>query len=157
MKVTLKERAAGHWRLRLEVGKDASGKRLFKYETVKGTREDAERRRFEILHAHEEGSYALTDKITLGAFFARWIETRRALNKIRRSTTENYACIFNTHIAPTLASSRLQSITGADIQNPLCAACWSLVSEHACARASRHGGTLPRRAQGQSAQSQPNG
>ena len=46
MKVTLKERAAGHWRLRLEVGKDASGKRLFKYETVKGTREDAERRRF---------------------------------------------------------------------------------------------------------------
>jgi integrase len=117
MKVTLKERAAGHWRLRLEVGKDASGKRLFKYETVKGTREDAERRRFEILHAHEEGSYALPDKITLGAFFARWIETRRALNKIRRSTTENYACIFNTHIAPTLASSRLQSITGADIQN----------------------------------------
>ena len=41
----------GKWRLRTETGKDADGKRLFTYETVAGTKEDAELRKSAIILA----------------------------------------------------------------------------------------------------------
>jgi integrase len=116
VKVTLIERAPGHWRLRMEVGQDAEGKRLFRYETVRGSREDAERRRFAILHQHEEGTFATPEKITLATFFERWMETRKALKKIRRTSVENYQTMFRAYVAPVLGSKRLQAITGPDIQ-----------------------------------------
>jgi integrase len=116
MKVTLKERSPGHWRIRIEVGKDGEGKRVFKYETLHGSRDDAERRRFAILTDHEQGTFAVPDKITLGAFFARWIETRFALKKVTRSTVENYRTMFGAYVAPQLGGKRLQAVTSADVQ-----------------------------------------
>jgi integrase len=115
MKVTFKERSPGHWRLRLEVGKDDMGNRAFKYETLHGSKDDAERRRFTILNEHEQGTFAAPDKITLGAFFDRWIDTRLTLKKITRSTAENYQILFGKHVRPTLGGKRLQSVTSPDI------------------------------------------
>jgi hypothetical protein len=48
MRVTYIERSPGTWRLRIERGRDADGKRLFSYETIRGTKDDAARRRFEL-------------------------------------------------------------------------------------------------------------
>jgi integrase len=116
MKITLKERSPNHWRLRLETGKDEAGNRVFKYETVTGSCKDAERRRFEILHGHETGAFAVPSKITLAAFFRRWIETRLALSKITRSTAENYRQMFDVYVAPKLGGKKLQAISGPDVQ-----------------------------------------
>jgi integrase len=115
MKVTYIERSPGTWRLRIETGVAPDGRRLFKYETLRGTIDDVRRRRFAILNEHEEGTFAEPTKVTFGAFFKQWNETRLALKKITRSTAENYNNILRIYLG-TIAGKRLQRITAQDIQ-----------------------------------------
>jgi integrase len=115
MKVTYIERSPGVWRLRIEIGKDDAGKRMFRYETVRGTEDDAGKRRYAILNAHEEGDFATPSKVTFGAFFKHWIDTRLALKKITRSTAENYNKIFGYFLQP-LAGKQLQRVTAQHVQ-----------------------------------------
>jgi hypothetical protein len=115
MNVTYLERKSGVWRIRIEMGLDHNGQRQFRYETVRGTEEDARRRRFAILNAHEEGTFAAPDIVTFGAFFEHWVETRLALSKITRTTAENYHKIFRYFLKP-LAGKRVQKITSQEIQ-----------------------------------------
>jgi integrase len=115
MKVTSIERSPGVWRLRIEIGRDASGKRMFRYETLRGTADDAARRRFAILQAHEDNSFAVPSKVTFGAFYQQWIDRRRALDKITRTTAENYTKIARYFLAP-IAGKQLQRVTAQDVQ-----------------------------------------
>jgi integrase len=115
MKVTYIERSPGTWRLRIETGVAPDGRRLFKYETLRGTLDDARRRRFAILAEHEQGTFAVPDKVTFGAFFTQWIETRLALKKITRSTAENYDKMLRYYLQ-AIAGKRLQRITAQDVQ-----------------------------------------
>jgi hypothetical protein len=105
----------GKWRIRIETGVGPDGKRLFRYETVSGTEDDAQRRRFAILNDHDEGSFVSPDKVTFGRFFAHWLDTRLALKQISRSTKENYEKMFRYFLQP-LAGKRIQRITSQDIQ-----------------------------------------
>lgn len=116
MRVTHIERAPGVWRLRVERGRDPSGKRLFSYETLRGNEEAAQRRRFEILSAHEAGSFAVPDKVTMAQFFERYVADKLALGKIGRSTAENYETIFALYVAPELGGLKLQTVRGTHIQ-----------------------------------------
>lgn len=119
MKVTYIERppGSGTWRIRMEVGRTEDGKRLFKYETLQGNEEAAQRRKWEIETAHEEGSFAPPEKVTLGAWMRQWVKSRYALKKIRRSSFETYNDYIDLYIAPTLGGKRVQKITGAEIQS----------------------------------------
>jgi integrase len=117
MKVTYIERTPGTWRLRIEGGRGTDGRRQFSYETIRGAKEDAERRRFEILHAHEEGTWAKPDKILFGAFLDRWVEQRRALGVICRTTAEKQEQMLRWYIKPALGGKRLQAVTGSEIQS----------------------------------------
>jgi integrase len=116
VKVTYIERQPGTWRLRIERGRDANNKRLFSYETIQGVEDDAARRRFELLQAHDDGTYAKPDKITFSAAFKQWVKTRRALKKIGRNSEDNYLFMFDEYVEPTLGGMKLQKVTGADIQ-----------------------------------------
>lgn len=132
MQVTYLERNPGVWRLRIETGRSAptadhpAGERQFSYETVKGVEDDARRRRFEILRAHEEGSFAKPDKMTVAGLlgrpvdkpkdFGHWVAQRVALGQISRSSAENYQIMLDAHVIPKLGATRLQKLTAADIQ-----------------------------------------
>jgi integrase len=115
MKVTYIERSPGSWRLRIETGVAPDGRRLFKYETLHGTLDDVRRRRFTLLNDHEEGTFAEPSKVTFGAFFKQWVETRLALKKIARSTAENYDNVLRFYLG-TIAGKKFQRITSQDIQ-----------------------------------------
>jgi integrase len=115
MKVTYIERSPDTWRLRIETGVAPDGRRLFKYETLRGTIDDVRRRRFAILNEHEQGTFAEPSKVTFGGFLTQWIETRLALKKITRSTAENYSNVLNFYLG-TIAGKKLQRITAQDIQ-----------------------------------------
>lgn len=117
MFVTYRERKPGIWRVRIETGRDQNGVRCFSYETVRGTQDDAARRRFELLSQKDRGVFAAPDKITLIAFMRQWIENRKALEHITRSTAENYTNIAEYYIAPRIGGVRLQKVTGSDVQN----------------------------------------
>ena len=115
MKVTYIERSPGTWRLRIESGVGPDGRRLFKYETLRGTLDDVRRRRFAILNEHDQGTFAEPSKLTFGSFFTQWFDTRLALKKITRSTAENYDKMLRYYLG-TIAGRRLQRITAQDIQ-----------------------------------------
>ncbi len=117
MNITFIERSPGVWRLRIETGKDEDGKRLFKYETLHGTEDNARQRRWELLTAHEDGTFTAPEKLTLSAYFATWKKNRQAIKKVGRSTADTYATWFRIYVAPTLGGKRVQKITGAEIQN----------------------------------------
>ena len=56
MKVTILERSPGVWRLRTETLDSVTGKRMFAYQTVKGSRDVAERCRATILSTADKGT-----------------------------------------------------------------------------------------------------
>jgi integrase len=116
MRVTYLERSPGTWRLRIENGKDPEGRRQFSYETVRGNEEAAQRRRFELLQAHEQGSWTQPDKLLFGEFLRGWIEQRQALGKISRASAENYAAVLRSTVVSTLGGIRLQQVKGVQIQ-----------------------------------------
>jgi hypothetical protein len=132
MKATYLQRAPGVWRLRIETGKSAPtaehphGKRLFSYETIRGVKGDARRRRSDILRAHEEGSFALPDKLTVAGFlgrpiaepeeFGEWVAQRLALGQIGRSTAENYQTMLDAYVVRKLGAIRLQKLTAHNVQ-----------------------------------------
>jgi integrase len=132
MKVTYIEREAGVWRLRIETGRSAPtvehphGERKFAYEVVRGVEDDARRRRFEVLRAHEEGSFAVPSRLTVAGFlgrpldkpkeFGHWVAQRVALGMIGRSTAENYQVTLDSHVVPVLGAIALQKLTAHDVQ-----------------------------------------
>lgn len=116
MKVTYIQRGPGTWRLRLEVGRDEAGKRAFRYETVRGDEEAAQRRRFELLNAHDAGTLAVPEKVTVQGFFEVWLQSRLALGKITASSADTYRVLAGAYIFPTLGGHRIQKLRGTDIQ-----------------------------------------
>lgn len=102
--------------MRIETGRTTEGKRKFRYETVKGNEEAAQRRRFELLDANDKGTLATPEKVTLADFFDRWRKGRQALGKLSRSSSENYQIVFQAYVAPTLGGMRVQRVKGTDIQ-----------------------------------------
>lgn len=132
MQVNYWERAPGAWCIRIGMGRSAptvehpKGKILFTRETVHGVEDDARRRRFDILHAHEQGSFACPNKLTVAGFlgrplgkpkeFSHWVAQRLALGKIGRSTAENYQIMLDAHIIPKLWATKLQKLTAHEVQ-----------------------------------------
>lgn len=118
MKVTYLEvpKGSGSWRLRIETGRDDEGNRAFKYLTIKGSEDDAQRKRFELLNQHEQGTFSEPSKLTLASFYRQWVDSRLALKKICRGSAENYKIFFDTHVAPVLGGMKLQKVRGSDLQ-----------------------------------------
>lgn len=116
MKITIMSRGPAAHRLRMETGRDKDGKRLFRYETVRGTADDAARRRHELMTQHEQGAFTAPEKITLGQFFHQWLKSRLSLKKVTRSTAENYADMFRLYVEPVFGSTRLQRVRAPDVQ-----------------------------------------
>jgi integrase len=117
MHITVRERSPGTWRLRIETGRTKDGQRKFSYETLRGTADDAQRRRYELLNAHEQGSFSEPKKLLFGSYLDQWLKTRLALGKICRSTAETYQILINAYVKPDLGGTRLQRVGGADIQS----------------------------------------
>ena len=113
MKVTLYERSSGHWRLRIET-RDDFGRRLFKYETLRGDRSVAEARKGEI----ERGAAIKAVKAqveTLADFVPVWIADKHAMGFISESSTRTYT----NHMKPflkLLGHKRLNEVSRNDIE-----------------------------------------
>lgn len=116
MHVTYIERSPGVWRLRIELGRDGDGKRLFSYETVQGTEDDAQRRRFEIVSANEQGSWVEPTKLTVACYLTQWIANRVALGVICRGSSETYGRMLENHVTGRIGGILLQKLVGGEIQ-----------------------------------------
>lgn len=97
MSITILERARGVFRLRIETGKDETGKRLFTYETVRGTKKDAEARKAELTIAgRNSAAIGAAGSITVGEYMDRWLRRVVGLKTVGDGSADNYRWVVET-------------------------------------------------------------
>lgn len=92
-------RSKGSWEIAIDVGRDpATGKRLQRWATVRGTKRDAERRLTELAVEVEKRTYVKSaHNLTLGDYLTDWLQTHAELH-CRPRTAEGYRFIVNCHL-----------------------------------------------------------
>lgn len=111
MHITLLERKPGVWRLRAEI-KDEFGRRAHKYETVHGTRADAEAR----IGAMREKLLTNTKCETVGQYIDQWLKDRLAFGQISTSSFSSYSYLF-AHATKLVGHKMLAEFEVKDVQN----------------------------------------
>ena len=115
MKGSLRQRSPGSWELRVDVGRDAFGKRQRKSKTIRGTKTHAQRVLREMLTALDKGIGLTTEKILLRDWLARWMAERITPHR-RQKTKERYQEIIDRHIAPFIGHIDLTKLLPAHVQ-----------------------------------------
>ena len=112
---TIRKRAKETWEVRFDLGRHpTTGKRRFRYLTVRGTRKDAERTLTEALHRRDTGTDITPARVTLDEYLRRWLRDYAAVN-VAPATLLRYQQIVD-RIAPWLGAVRLQELRPAHIQ-----------------------------------------
>jgi len=112
----IRQRSKGSWELTLDAGKDpANGRRLRLFETVKGTKKDAQRRLAELLVSIEKGGYIRPQHLTLGEWLEKWLASYVNLHTSPR-TAEGYQIIIRRHLIPSLGRVPLSQLQPQHIQ-----------------------------------------
>jgi len=96
------------WAVVVDVGRDDSGRRRQRWLGGFGTRKEAEAAVAEAIGKVGDGSFIEKNKVTLGAFLARWLDATRA--SVRPTTLAGYRMLVDAHITPALGLLRLQSL-----------------------------------------------
>lgn len=99
-----------------EDGRDSSGKRIRRYETVKGSREKAEARLRQILSSRDRGEYLLPTKMTFGELLEQWLNGYVTQN-LKPSVQDSYRSQVKNRIAPALGGIPLTKLTPLHIQS----------------------------------------
>jgi integrase len=97
------------------VGRDPkTGKYPQKWERFRGTRQQAEERRTELLGQKDKGQLAAPSKLTVGAYLDEWLKTTESSRAPK--THRNYAGIINDHVKPALGNVLLQKLNVLDVE-----------------------------------------
>ena len=73
MNGSIRKRSDKSWELTIDLGRDADGKRLRKFVSVKGTKTQAQQTLREILTSHDKGIPLVIEKITVQEWLVRWM------------------------------------------------------------------------------------
>ena len=110
------QRAPGTWTIVLALERDpATGKRRQKWVTIRGTKQDAQRRLAQLVHERNSGTLAKSTKLTVADFLRQWLQDYVSPN-VRAMTAEQYAHKVLRHIIPPLGAIPLTSLEPAHIQ-----------------------------------------
>lgn len=116
MKGSIRQRSKGSWEVCLDVGRDSTtSKRLRHFESVKGTKKDAQKRLHELLHTLEQGAYVKPSRLTVAQFLDEWLRDYVRTNTAPR-TAERYEEIVRVHLIPALGSLPLSALQPQHIQ-----------------------------------------
>lgn len=108
----IRRRGAHSWELKIAIGRDANGKRQTRYESVKGTRKDAERRLTELLHQRDGGTLVSRNTVTVGDYIRSWMDTA----PLSAKTLERYREILAAQIDPHIGNIPLQKLRRDDLK-----------------------------------------
>ena len=116
MKGSIRQRSKGSWEICLDAGRDpATGKRLRHFESVKGTKKDAQKRLHELLLSVDQGSFIKPKRITLGEWLDDWLSGYVKTNCSSR-TLDGYQSIVRRHLIPNLGMIPLAQVQPQHIQ-----------------------------------------
>jgi integrase len=114
MRGNITRRGKSSWRIKFDVGADETGKRLIQYQTVHGSKKDAQAELAKRLTEFAEGRYVAPTVETVASYAEHWLEhiapaTRSPI------TVSRYRTLIVTHIIPGLGDKALQSLDGVRI------------------------------------------
>jgi integrase len=106
----IRRRSSNSFELKFEGGVDpATGRRLIKYRTFKGTKREAQAELIRLLGEASRGGLVDFSKETLGEFLVRWDRDWCAHN-ISAKTRERYRQMITIQIIPRLGNAPLQRV-----------------------------------------------
>jgi integrase len=114
MRGNITRRGKSSWRIKFDVGIDATGKRLISYATVSGTRKQAEAELAKRLNEYAEGRYVAPTVETVETYARHWIENIAPASR-SAITVERYKTLLRTHIIPGIGHIELQKLEGTAI------------------------------------------
>ena len=85
----IRKRSANSYEISYEDARNAGGRRVRRYLTIKGTRKDAESNLNEILASRDRGTYVPPTKMTFSDLLKEWLENY-VMNNCRHSTQPSY-------------------------------------------------------------------
>ena len=110
------KRGKNSYSIVISLGKDtATGKYKYQWETVKGTKKEAEKRLAELLHQIDTGTYMKPAKTTLAEFLQRWLMDYVWPNLAPR-TAEGYDSIIRQHLIPGIGAIPLIKLNPEQLQ-----------------------------------------
>ena len=113
MKGSIRQRGAGVWELAFDLGRDAAGKRVRRFVTVRGPKREAERRLAQELTAAHQRGRIVPQRTTVGVFLQSWLEDVSA--QVRPSTFARYRSAVARHLVPHLGEIQLQRLSPGDV------------------------------------------
>lgn len=116
MRGSIRQRSKGSWSIVIDVGRDPqTGKRRQEWQTVKGTKGEAQRALREMLNSVEGGGYVKPSRITVGEWLKEWLNGYVELNCSAR-TKASYEMIIRRHIIPELGMIPLSQVEPRHLQ-----------------------------------------
>ena len=116
MKGRIRQRSPGSWQVSFDLGRDASGKRLTKAVTIRGTKAEAQRKLREMLTELDHGRNPVPANISLRDWLDRWMSEEIQPPKRRQRTYETYQHVIDRHIVPYLGRLKLARVGPTHIQ-----------------------------------------
>jgi integrase len=112
----IRQRSKGKWEITIDTGRDPStGKRTRHFESMRGTKKDAQRRLVELLADLEKGIYVKPQRMSLGEYLLQWLDGYVETNCSPR-TLDSYQSIVSRHIMPNLGHIPLSQLQPQHIQ-----------------------------------------
>jgi integrase len=115
MNGSITRRGKHSWRIGVDLGRDENGKRRRQFETVNGTKAEAQRKLRELVSTVENGLFVPATRATVGEFMQQWLRDYAQTNTCPR-TAEGYRGNVRRYITPKLGSIPLAKLAPRHIQ-----------------------------------------
>lgn len=101
--------------LRLSLGRDkVTGKRLYRTETVHGTKKEAEARLRDLINEYDRGITSSPSKQSLNEFLLHWLESKQA--NIKARTIQDYTGVWKRYLRDGIGRLPLDKLSPSEIQ-----------------------------------------
>jgi integrase len=112
----IQKRGKNSWRLKLELGIDANGKRRIAYQTFRGSKREAEVKLAQLVTENAKGVYVDTTKLTLGDFIEKWL-TDWAAGHVSPATFQGYENKLRKHVVQRIGHLPLQRVRAIEVND----------------------------------------
>lgn len=110
---TILAKGPQRWLVRVFLGRDGDGKRLYASEAVHGPKTEAQRKLTELLAKRDTGENLIPTRDTLRTFSEQWLRTKA---NVKPKTLTSYQERLNADILPDLGDVKLADLTPQRIQ-----------------------------------------
>ena len=112
---SIRKRGTNTWQLVYDAPRGRDGERRQRYETIHGTKRQAERRLTQILDSLSRDRYVEPTKLSMAQFLERFLEDYAVL-RCRPRTIEGYENIIRVHLMPEIGHIPVSQLSVLDLQ-----------------------------------------